>query len=451
MRTTHLPLVAALAAACLPAAARADRMDKRLNDEMPAVKKHLQDKGYKNVGVLRFRVQVGKKAARFDNAPFNGNLPVRIENLLIIHGGSSEDGAIGVIRDAGTSASAGKVGDWFGDEKERKKLFDVRYSLAWGDSKVKADAFLTGLVRVSEDLKKTTLSITCFDRDNPEPKEVTRFTMDTDRDVVRDLGLSFVVSRKARTVMEAKRSHEDVDRNVLDSLGGEAKPADVAGIEVTVLVDDKPAEIQAAKGEDGPRWQLASPPADKPIAVRLRNTTDKTMGVVLKLNGMSTFDQQTKPSDRCQKWVIKAGKTATIKGFYSPDGERLSLRPFKVLVGDAANEAKEQLGDKAGLLEVDVFAEGAESGGDDALAISARGLPPSKDKEKDKDKEAKPQSYKAVRASLLKDAKLKTETTVAKREVIVPDREAIKADKFKTVDFEGHSVGRLAVKIVPRE
>src|SRR5262249_33545105 len=152
--------------------------------------------------------------------------------------------------------------------------------------------------------------------------------------------------------------------------------------------------------------------------------TDKRMGVVVKLNGLSLFEQQTRVANRCRKWVLKPDTRITLKGFYEPgEGDRLALRPFVVLVGAEAKKAKERLGDKAGLLEIDVFAEGEET--DDELEISARGMPPAKDKEKEK--EAKAQSYKAVRTSLLKDAKLKTETTVNKKVILVPDKEAIKA------------------------
>jgi len=447
MRASHPILLAALSAVCLPAGARADRTDRALNDKMPAVVKYLQEKGFENVGVLRFRVGVGKKAARFDNVPFNGNLPGRVENLLIMHGGDGEP-AVGVIRGAGGTAAANEVGDWFGDERQRKKLFDVEYRLAWGGKKVKADAFLTGVVRVSEDVKKTTVTLLCFDKGDLELKKIAQFTIETDRDVIRDLGYSFAVGQKARESMVTKRSAADMDRAVLDALENELKPSDVAGVAVTVLVDDKPTSLQAAKGdEEGPRWKLECPPPGKAVAVRLKNTTEARMGVVVKLNGLSLFEQQTRAADRCRKWVIKPGKTITLEGFYAPQGQRLALRRFEVLVGDEAKAMKEQLGDRAGLLEIDVFAEGAES--DEELEISARGLPPSKDKEKEK--EAKAESYKAVRASLLKDARLKTETTVNKRLIIVADKEAIKADKFRTVDFEGHNVGRLAVRVVPRE
>src|SRR5262249_5687406 len=108
-----LPIVlAALAAVCLPGVARADRTDAALNARMPGVVEWLADRGFENIGVLRFRVKVGKDPARFDNAPFNGSLPVRVENLLIMNGGDGDEGLVGVIRDAGKTAAANKVGDW---------------------------------------------------------------------------------------------------------------------------------------------------------------------------------------------------------------------------------------------------------------------------------------------------------------------------------------------------
>lgn len=454
MKTSLPALLSAFAVCCLPAAASADQTDRAVNDLMPDVYRCLADKGHKTVGVLRFRVQLGKKPARFDNAPFNGNLPVRVENLLIMHGGDVDEPAVRVIRDASKSATASDVGDWFGDVRERKKLFGVTYGLAWGDgkqqTKVKADAFLTGLVRLSEDLKKTTLILYCFDKDDLEPKAIAESTIDTERNVLSDLGYSFVVPSEARRSLLTKRSVADVDRNVLAALDSDVRPSDVAGIRVTVLVDDEAAELQPAKkDEEGPRWKLPCPPRGKAVSIRLENRTDERLGVVVKLNGISLFQQQTRAANRCRKWVIPAGKKYELEGFYEPgQGKRLSLRPFVVLVGDEAKKAKEQLGDKAGLLEVDVFAEGAES--DEGFEISARGLPPAKDKEKEK--EARAQSYKAVRTSLLKDAKLKTETTkTTTKPVLVADEKALAADKYDTVDFVGHNVGRLAVKIVPRD
>jgi hypothetical protein len=99
------------------------------------------------------------------------------------------------------------------------------------------------------------------------------------------------------------------------------------------------------------------------------------------------------------------------------------------------------------VIEVDVFAEGAETGGDEPnLQVSAKGLPPSKEK-------LARGSHKALRTALLKSSKLKTETNLlTKRAILVPDdTKAKKITGLKKVDFTGHSVGHVIIKIVPSE
>src|SRR5262249_44687874 len=148
------------------------------------------------------------------------------------------------------------ITDWFTDESQRKLLFDVDYNLAWAGKSVKADAFLTGVVSVSEDFKTTRLVLQCFDKKNLELAELLTVKTDTDRDVVRDLGLSFVLNRKAREALAAKCTPEDVDRNVLASLDVGVDPSDLAGLEVSVLADDKAVPFKAVKNGEGPRWQM---------------------------------------------------------------------------------------------------------------------------------------------------------------------------------------------------
>src|SRR5437764_15258602 len=71
-----------------PRLARADKIDLKLAEEMPRVVKYLQDHGYKNVGVLRFRAQKhSDKQAHFDVGAINGNLADRLENLLVLNDG----------------------------------------------------------------------------------------------------------------------------------------------------------------------------------------------------------------------------------------------------------------------------------------------------------------------------------------------------------------------------
>src|SRR5262249_35933675 len=148
--------------------------------------------------------------------------------------------------DAGAVAAKKKIGDWFSSTAQRKKLFELRYPLAWGKKTVQADAFLTGLVTVSPDRKKCTVEITWFDTRDPNIRTLRQFSLVPDRDLMRDLGYSFALSRSQRKALLAKRSEGEVDRFAVDAVPdddkkpnpgdkkkpGEASPGNVAGIEV---------------------------------------------------------------------------------------------------------------------------------------------------------------------------------------------------------------------------
>src|SRR5262249_53894406 len=137
----------------------------------------------------------------------------------------------------------------------------------------------TGLVSISADRKTATVTLECFDKDDLTLRQIARCTTAVDRDVVADLGLSYVVNAKGREAMVARRSRADVDRHVSESLRNDVRPKDVAGVEVTLLADGKAVELKAAQGggDQGPRFVLPCPPRDSAVTVRLRNTTDKVM------------------------------------------------------------------------------------------------------------------------------------------------------------------------------
>src|SRR5262245_36535586 len=90
--TVAMPLTAA-------PRARADALDRALNDRMPDLVQRLRDRGYRTVGVLRFRAQKGTRPASFQVAPINASLTARLENLLVIHAGTDEARALGVLHD----------------------------------------------------------------------------------------------------------------------------------------------------------------------------------------------------------------------------------------------------------------------------------------------------------------------------------------------------------------
>jgi hypothetical protein len=454
-------LLAALLGASSPGRARADQLDLKLNDAMPDVVDQLKKKGYKNVGTLRFQVKQAGKAANYA-PPLSGSLATRVENLLVIHGGPEEKDALGVIHDASKVARAKKVGAWPTDAAERRKLFTLNYPLAWGKNSVKADAFLTGQVELSKDMRTTTLRLQAFDKKGGKITALKTLTVDTDSQVVRDLGYSFALSSKTRGTLIARRSGtREVDRFILRQVvdpGTEkkeenandtkAEPGNVGGVAVEMLADGTAVEITKSESPgDRVAWQVASPEKDKKVTFRLKNNSTKQLAVVLRLNDVNTINEQKAEPKNAGKIVLDAGETQDVEGFiHIEDGEKgdgkKKVRPFKVLVGDEAKTKKEALGEKAGLIEVDVFEKG---GGDTPMKVALRGLSASREA-------AARKNYATLRKALMSSGQLTTKM-VASREVIVPDEgaEAKPSPKgVKIVSFERPlEVSRIAIKGTP--
>jgi len=222
---------------------------------------------------------------------------------------------------------------------------------------------------------------------------------------------------------------------------GSASPDNVAGIALQVKSGSEALEIREASVGDT-KYQMECPAKGKPIVMTLTNKSDKKLGVVLKVAGKNTIMQQGDESILCRKWVIPAGKTFEIKGFYTTEKNHL---PFTALDGEAAKKAIEQLGDKAQFIQVDVFDD--VEGSKPEMTIT-RGLPQVKDRSARK-------TYNQLREELLKQSRLKRTRSRDGESVIAPasDDELKENPELKVVDFAPNplQLGSLTVRITPRE
>src|SRR5207302_1731105 len=128
------------------------------------------------------------------------------------------------------------------------------------------------------------------------------------------------------------------------------------------------------------------------------------------------------------KWVIPAGKSFDIKGFYV--GEKFDRHlPFTILDGEEAVRAVEQLGEKAHYVQLDVFEN--LPGPEQKMTISARGLPEPLDR-------AARKSYAALSEELLKASSLKRARGPDGGELIVAaePRAALPNPALTVVTFE---------------
>jgi hypothetical protein len=362
-------LLLALALCPVPVA-RADHIDADLLFQAKDVLRHVQDKGYKNVGVLHFVLQKGDHKPTYAAGMINANMAARLETALVMQ--NDPNNPVGIIHDASkVAAEKAPRSHWSAaDARLRAALFDHDYPLAWGNKTVKADAFLTGNVRLSADMQTTTLRILCFDKKANKLEEVTKFDVKTDRDILAEAGQSFVLSRS----LVKKRSLEAKDKEDLDDLmdtdaaksakdrdenkGGaaNAKGGNLANeyVEFEVWYDEE-RQAPAADANEGGEARITPPRPGQKVTFSFKNKTGEDIGLVMFVNGKSTLEYMTDAPEMCRRWVLPAdGKTYWIRGYLD---ENDVLKPFKIASKDDET-VKNELADKLGLIEVFVFLKG---------------------------------------------------------------------------------------------
>jgi hypothetical protein len=383
-------------------AAQASAADKNLDiallRQAPKILKFLSDNDYKSVGILPFKVKKGTRQAGYYSAPLATNLPGRLENALIMGMGDDEKSALHIIRDAASTANQKKVGKWSKSKASFNKLFSVSYPLAWGSKQVRPDIFLTGVVTNTGDRSTTTVEIEAFTKKDwsgsaVKRSRVLKFTVKTNRALLRDLGYSYAlaarsVTRRGYTVV--RRDAEAVDQvnreenGEKPAQGGQAAhtPDDVAGMGVEIYYDDVKQNVrpltESADGARSPLYQVDPMPAGAKVTVVLTRVSeeDRRLGVILKVNGLSTYKLDDRDSLQCNKWLYDLsdrGKPDQFHGFWM-DSSGKDVRPFTVLTAEESATKASELGERAGWIDIDVFASGEEPQPEEQMMVSTKGL-----------------------------------------------------------------------------
>jgi hypothetical protein len=327
-----------------PAPAASDtKLDRALLKNAPEVIKYLSDHKCKAVGVLKFLVQKGSEQPTDNAGPLNLNIANRLEVALVL---ANPDEKLGIIRHASEAVSKSKnrrANHLTADG--RKALFEVPYILAWGkdDTPVQADVLLAGLVKLSPDLKTTTVQIQAFSKDKPDLEKVVEFSAPTDARTLTENGRSYRLRQLFQEKDdEAASSASDTDAGKADN------PLKNSNIQWTILYDDKPMPIEF----NGGVATVKGPVEDQQVAFRLANKGKDTYAVVLKVNGENTLYRQRFPSDRCRKWVLDPNDQFTIYGFQVNQG---NAAKFEVLSPEESERDEVNYGPHAGTFSLEVF------------------------------------------------------------------------------------------------
>jgi hypothetical protein len=357
-----------------------------------------QDKPYRNVAVLPFKVKKGTRQAGYYAGPLGVNLPGRLENALIMAMDDDEKLALRIIRDAAGVASQAKVGSWSRSKTHFDKLFATSYPVAWGTRSVKPDVFLTGQISNEGNRATTTVEVMGFRKDSwtgtgVKMFPVARFIVKTDRALLRDLGHSFALARgmlkrdvtadqRDEAAVQQVRKEEDGEEPPPQGGQTQHSPASVAGIAFDIFYNGTKQTIRPlADGEQGaksPVFGVDPVPEGTKVSMTITRVTDegKRLGVVLKINGTSTFQMEDKESVQCRKWLYDAsdkGKPDRFDGFYM-DTAGKEMRPFRVLSSEESEKMANELGEKAGWITVDIFESGEAVDREEQMQVSTRGL-----------------------------------------------------------------------------
>lgn len=352
-------------------ATAADGLEKQLLVQAPKLLKELKDAGYKNIGVLKFRVKIGDKPSTDRVGTLNHRLTEKLEMALILANKITDP--VGIIHNANATAATIKGATHLTPEG-RKLLFTKEYPLAWGTELVKPDLFLTGSAIVSKDLRTMDVKILFFVPEQPELTEVASFQVPVDLEQLLDSGESFTVrgvfdnaslamtenqrqdkatGEAIKTSIETKSETEASKQPTTSKIHPLSPENKDALLTLTVLYDNKPQKIEFRGGSAF----LPEPREGQKVAlvVRRKGTTKPRLGVVLKVNGESTLYQEKAADPQCTPWVFEPKADAF--GIYGFQSDEKTLKEFKVL-SQAASKSKEiDYGEFVGTISISVFRE----------------------------------------------------------------------------------------------
>jgi hypothetical protein len=359
--------------------ARADNIDEKLVVEAPKLMQEIYHRGYKNVGVLSFRLEKGQSRPTFHGGMIVTNMADRLQDALVL-ALNPEKPAVGVAD--GCSAVAGRsiAKASYRMPDDRRRLLALKYPLAWGNPPqwVTVDAFLTGKVQVSPDLRKTTVYVEMFDRKNPASMTLlAEFTVKTDHVILADIGQGYVVSRgrlkfgRSDTAYvppgsESGRDNPGTNPNPNPNPNPNATPggsgsdgSDGGQLGFAILYDGVQQKMEPDSASGPMNFTIPDPKPGQKVTFGLKNNSSGIIGVLLVVNDTNTLYEEKSQPDQMSPWILEPNKDYVVKGYYLRDNET-----YNPIVGlsdaDSAARSSELGGSSlAGIITVYVVTPGA--------------------------------------------------------------------------------------------
>lgn len=329
----------ALAASRLPAA---QPLDAALLDAAARVVSHSHQLGFRTIGVLKFRVQIGDRSPSDRAGTANSLLATRLEAALALANPNDPAGQVGLVRDA-SAVAATIPGAAHTSAEGRRRLFSRTYPLAWGGREVEVDGFITGEARVSDDRTTMELSLLAFGSDGAPPHAVAPpYAVTIDGELLAELGESYCL-RGVRVEGLAERQPRPQP----------VPPDGDPPVTLTVLYDGRPVPVEVVQGET----RIPEPRTGQTVALQLARSPSALgrLAAVVKVNGENTLYRERLPDLHCTKWILEPGAPPIrIHGYQKSDA---AAEAFRVLAPRESEERAVDYGTDVGTISLAVFEE----------------------------------------------------------------------------------------------
>jgi hypothetical protein len=340
-----------------------DSMERRLLQQAPKLIKYFKDHGYKNVGVLKFLAAHEGQKLKDNLGTLNQLSARRLELALMLN--NDPINPVGIV-DKASDVASNISGASHLSAEGRQKLFTAMYPLAWGKEKVHPDAFVTGTIYISKDLRTLTFSLYCFDSaaNKLVPLE-DDFQVANSTDRLSEMGESFALRglfdggtvEVAKGKPQEKAYQEQVYQKAVavreKKVVHPAHPASsYKPVTLAVYYNNKLVPYEFREG----KAFIAEPYDGQTVHFGLsRDNSAERYGVVLKVNGENTLDKQRLPDLSCRKWILPTGEGPwTIRGYQIGNNKRETFRVASM----AESRAREvYYGRDVGTITLTVFRE----------------------------------------------------------------------------------------------
>lgn len=376
----------------------AQSIQQQLQKQLPSIVEYCNQNNIKTVGVLKFRTKkMGEKAS--DSAgPINSLIADRLECGLILANPFEESKQLNVVKNASQQLTAIKGANHLTAEG-RQICFGKEFEIAWGEKRMKPDAFLTGVVQLHADGENVTIGILCFKNDGaPMEKACEVFQAEIDANTAAEMGESFVMRAGVDAALikgltknlldemrrkpgsnqqsnQAQNNQTPPGKNQLSkeqvakvkSRAAVRKSTQVKTQRVPFPLYDPSAPVRLIAFYDGKQMPievregrafLPEPKTNQQVEFLLvrGEAVTKRIAVVLKVNGENTLFRQTARDFDCSKWLLSdQTKQIRVRGYQLPQNNE--MEQFKVLTREESAKRAMDYGRQVGQIHMAVFQE----------------------------------------------------------------------------------------------